>query len=245
MCYETASTKMKEIMEEYARAEFAIPLEYEPFYQRSAFAYKNLQIITQKRQDLIYPATWGFVPQWGINDIDGFRKKYTTFNAKSETVLSSGMYKDSARNKRCIILADGFFEPHHTSEGVQAYFNYIPTKNYNDGRDLFSYAGIYSEIAEEAYSCTILTTNANPLFEFVHNKKKRMPLVIDDDLIDEWLNPNLNDKNIKELMKHCFTSKEFASYPITKEYYKKRGDMNNPKVLEPKGEVITKDNIPK
>ncbi|WP_432412419.1 SOS response-associated peptidase [Rasiella sp. SM2506] len=233
MCYETSSTKIKEAMEDYAQASFAVPLEYEPFYHRSAFGFPNLQIIPMHAPDEIYPSTWGFVPEWAMKDIDNFRKKYNTYNAKSETILSSGTFKTSAREKRCLILADGFFEPHKENNISIPYYCHIPTKEYKDGRDLFVFAGLYSQIAEFAYSCTIITTEANEFFSEVHNVKKRMPLVLDEGLKDEWLNDRLNDNNITELMQNGFTSKEFTAHPVSRDLYKRNIDTNNPSIIKP------------
>lgn len=239
MCYETSSTKIKEQMQDYAEAYFAVPLEYEPFFHRSAFGFPNLQIIKMDNIGEIYPATWGFVPEWSITNIHNFRRKYTTYNAKSETILTSGMYKRSAREKRCLIISDGFFEPHKVNGVSIPYYCHIPSKKYDDGRDLFCFAGIYSELGDEAYSCSIITTEANDFFSEIHNVKKRMPLVLDEGLKDEWLNDCLNEKNIEELMKHSFTSKEFSAHPVSRDLYKRDVDTNKPYILDP----VSKDTL--
>ncbi|PKP25730.1 MAG: hypothetical protein CVU03_06945 [Bacteroidetes bacterium HGW-Bacteroidetes-2] len=219
MCYEVSSTKEIPEIIEYSNAEFEIPFEYEPFYHRSAFGYPNLQIIKMDAPDEIYPATWGFVPEWAMENIEGFRKKYPTFNARSETLFSSNTYKQSARDKRCLIIADGFFEPHKENKISIPNFCYIPSKKYKDGRDLFVFAGLYSEMDEFAYTCTIITKEANDFFAEIHNEKKRMPLVLDDDLKTEWFNDSLSEKNIKELMLNGFTSKEFIAHPVSRDLY--------------------------
>lgn len=58
----------------------------------------------------IYPSTWGFVPEWGLSITKSLRNRYNTLNARSETLLSSKMYRESTRDQRCVIIADGFFE---------------------------------------------------------------------------------------------------------------------------------------
>lgn len=233
MCYETASTKMKKEMEEYANAYFDVYMEYEPYYHQSAFGYPNLQIVTMDDLDNIQPATWGFVPEWAIKDINGFRKKYNTFNARSENILNSGTYKESALNKRCLIIVDGFFEPHKENGVSIPYFCYQPSKKYKDGRGLFSFAGLYSNIDSDANTCTIITTPANDFFEKVHNVKKRMPLVLDEGIKYEWLNDRLSENNIKELMKFGFTANDFNAHPVSRDLYKRGIDTNNPYILEP------------
>ena len=231
MCYETTLSKKQKAIEKHFNVNLAVPLEYEPYYHRSGFSYQNLQIIKMDEPNMVYPASWGFVPEWGMNDISAFRKKYNTLNAKSETILSSGTYKNSARSKRCLIIADGFFEPHKDNGISIPHFCYIPTNHYKDNRDLFAFGGIYSEIDEETFSCSIITTEANDFFAEVHNVKKRMPLVFDEELYNEWFNENLKDENISELMKHGFTSKDFDAYPVSRDLYKRSIDTNNENIL--------------
>lgn len=235
MCYETTSTKWRKEIEDRLNSEFAIDIEYDPYYHRSAFGFPNLYIIKMDEPNLIYPSTWGFVPEWSIKNISGFRQKYNTFNARSESILTSGTYKESARNKRCLIIADGFFEPHHQNKVSIPYFCYQPTKKYEDGRDLFVFAGLYSTIDEyaKAYTCTILTKEANPFFAEIHNQKKRMPLVLDEDFTNEWMLSHLNDKNINEIIQFGFTKNEFKAHPVSRDLYKRNLDTNNPNILLP------------
>lgn len=232
MCYETSLTKGKVQIEFYSQASFQIPLEYEPYYHLNGFSHPNLQIIKIDEPEAIYPASWGVVPSWGVNDIVGFRKKYNTLNTKSETFFD-GVSKDLT-SKRCLILSDGFFEPHKSNGVSIPQFCFIPSSEYSDGRDLFCFAGVYSEIDKTAntYTCSILTLEANDFFSEVHNVKKRMPLVLDEELHNEWFNTHLSNDNLKELIKHSFTSKTFKSYPVSRDLYKRGIDTNKEYILQ-------------
>lgn len=234
MCYETVLSKGKVKIEKRFNSRFMIDFEYEPYYHRSAFGYPNLYIIKMDEPNAIYPSTWGFVPEFALENLDQFRKKYNTYNAKSETILTSGTYKKSAREKRCLIIADGFFEPHHQNKVSIPYFCYQPTKEYEDGRDLFVFAGLYSTIEEKdkCYSCTIITKEANPFFAEVHNQKKRMPLVLNEEFVNEWLTDGLTDTQIQEIMLLGFTQKEFKAHPVSRDLYKRNLDTNNPDILK-------------
>jgi len=233
MCYETTLSKKQKQIEEHYNVNFAISEEYEPYFHRTGFTHPNLQIIKMDEPEKVYPASWGLIPEWGLNDVDAFRKKYNTLNAKSETLLTSGTYKNSARETRCLILADGFFEPHKEGKTSIPNFCFIPSSKYNDGRDLFVFAGIYSEMDEELFSCSIITTDANDFFAEIHNVKKRMPLALDEGLVNEWFNNSLKDSDIKELMKNGFTHKEFNAHPVSRDLYKRGIDTNTPNILEP------------
>ena len=233
MCYETVLTKMKSQVQQYFQKDFVFPDEYEPYYHRSGFTHPNLQIVKMDEPNAIYPARWGYVPSWGMKDIPAFQKKYNTLNIKSET-LFKGLSKEAARNNRCLIIADGFFEPHRSGGLSIPYFCYIPSKIFEDGRHLFAFGGIYSELEKDTnqFTCSILTMEANPFFAEVHNIKKRQPFVLDEGLYDEWFNPNLNEENTLELMANGFTSKEFKAHPVSTDLYKRNLDTNKPYIIE-------------
>lgn len=59
-----------------------------------------------------------------------------------------------------------------------------------------------------------------------------MPLVLDEDFEGEWLNPDLNNKNLEELMANAFTKEHFNAYPVTRDIYKRDINTNTPRALE-------------
>jgi putative SOS response-associated peptidase YedK len=231
MCFESSLLKKKRLIEEYFKANFIPSYYYEPYYHVSGFTYPELQIIKMDDPSTIHPANWGLIPSWGESNISGFRKKYNTLNAKSETLLESNMYQESAREHRCLILADGFFEPHHINNISYPYYCFIPSKKFEDGKSLFAYSGIYSELEDGTFSCSILTTEANDFFSEIHNKKKRMPLIIDESYTKEWLAQNLTGSQITELIKDSFTHKKFDAYQVSRNLYKRGINHNHPGIL--------------
>ena len=225
MCYATSLTKKERKIEESTKRQFAIPLEYQEQYHINGFTHTNLHIITQDEPTLIYPADWGLIPRYAFDDPAGF--KYNTLNARSESIFKSNTYKESAKSMRCLILADGFFEPHHYNEKPQPYYCTL------EGHKLFMFAGLYTPLDDEDFTTTIITVPANDLFEKIHNKKKRMPLVLDDQFTNDWIDPSLNQKQVEDLMKTGFTSSTFDTYPVTNAIYKRGVDTNNPETLKP------------
>ena len=233
MCFDISSTKIKQLIEKNRTASFYGDFDYEPFYHVSGFAYPIVSIIKMEEPNIIYPSIWGFVPEWGQADVSSFRKKYNTLNAKSETLLTSNMYKESAKEKRCLILTDGFFEPHKSNGRSIPYYCYIPTKEYKDSRDIFVFAGIYNELEENKSTCSIITTEANDFFSEIHNVKKRMPLVLNNDLEGEWLQEGLDENYIKEIMRDGFTTKEFKAHAVSRNLYDRKRITNVPSILAP------------
>ncbi|TNJ46100.1 SOS response-associated peptidase [Tamlana fucoidanivorans] len=236
MCYSTALRKKKEQIEQSLLAnfdaDFEIPLEYLPYYHLNGFTHGNLYIIKMDEPEKIYPASWGLVPNWALHNPEGFRKKSNTLNARAENVFERNSYKDIAEDKRCLILSDGFFEPHHENGVSIPHFCYQPSKEYPEG-DLFLFAGLYNELDDELYTATIITVGANAFFAEVHNKRKRMPLVLADDLFEDWLDDGMNQPQLNELMAYGFTSQDFKAHPVTREIYKKGIDTNTPRFIAP------------
>ncbi len=231
MCFDISSTKIKQLVKKNQAASFYRDFDYQPFYHANGFSYPTVSIIKIGEPKTIYSSTWGFVPDWGENNVSGFRRKYNTLNAKSETLFSSNMYKESALEKRCLIIADGFFEPHKSYDTSIPYYCYIPSNHFSDGRDLFVFAGIYNEL-NDALSCSIITTEANDFFAEIHNVKKRMPLVLDQKLKGEWLYEGLTENQITEIMNDGFTKKEFKAHSVSKILYHKKSNTNVPSILD-------------
>ena len=231
MCYSVSLRKEEKVIQHVTKRNFEIPLEYKPYYHRNGFTHQNLYIIPMDASDCILPAMWGYIPPFGMNDIPTFQKKYNTLNAKSETIFTSNTFKHSVHDKRCLIIGDGFHEPHKIKNVSYPYF----CRYYDDS--LFYFAGLYSEIDKDMFSCTILTMQANEQFEKIHNVKKRQPIILDSEFEDEWLRDDLHEPAIKDLCKVGFTTKNIEAFPISRDLYKRDIDTNNPI-------AITKVNYP-
>jgi len=236
MCYSTALRKKREQIEQQLLSQIPaiFPKEstFEPYYHLNGFTHGNLQIITMDNPKQIVDAEWGLIPSWSAHNPEGFRKKSNTLNARSESVFEKSSYKESAENKRCLILADGFFEPHHENGIAIPYFCYQPTKLFPKG-DLFLFAGLYSELDDNTLTTTILTTEANPFFMEVHNKGKRMPLVLDSTYFQDWLDHGTTNQDINELMVTGIDKKEFKAHPVSRDLYKKDVDTNKSYITDP------------
>ena len=125
---------------------------------------------------------WGFIPRWA-NDSKGPRP----VNAKAETVAETASFRDSFRDRRCLIPADGFYEWRDTPEGKKPLYYRLK------GCEVMALAGVWDcwpGPTEKVFSCAILTTAPNALVEPVHN---RMPAILPPDAWDQWLDPKETD----------------------------------------------------
>jgi putative SOS response-associated peptidase YedK len=225
MCFHTSNTKSAIQLEDRFDARFEDITIYEPNYHLNGFDYGYMYIVTQDNDEVIEPAKWGLLPL-DFNDADGFRKRFNTLNARSETALNSTMFYEPIRERRCLILADGFFESKHVNG--KTYPHYIKYKN----NEAFAFAGIYNQHDVGVYSCSILTTEANPFMADIHNTKKRMPLILDNLYENKWLSNTVTDDEIKTLMTDGFTNKELEAYTVSKDVTNSRVKSNREDILK-------------
>jgi putative SOS response-associated peptidase YedK len=123
---------------------------------------------------------WGLVPSWADDPKIGNRM----INARAETVAEKPSYRTALRRRRCLIVADGFYEWKTVAKRRQPMHI-----QFRDGRP-FGIAGLWEsgEGADHSAleSCTILTTEANELVRPIHD---RMPVIIQPADYARWLDP--------------------------------------------------------
>jgi putative SOS response-associated peptidase YedK len=151
-------------------------------------------------------------------------------NAVSEELLLKGkMYREAAIKRRCLVLSTGFYEWRHvfplnkrTGQPLKT-ANKIPYHITVKDREYFYMAGIWqpwtdATTGEYVESFAIVTTTANKLMEQVHNSKKRMPTILNEDLAYEWIFGKLEEKRITEIAKTMFPSEQMEAYTIAKDF---------------------------
>lgn len=138
---------------------------------------------------------WGLIPPWVKAGPDGApdSKGPLLINARSDKVISSPAFRGSAKSKRCLVPMDGWYEWRSNPDSAQG--KKAPKTPFfmhrADGDTLFM-AGLWSvwkpaKEAEPLLSCTIITTDAVGELATIHD---RMPLILDEDEWDVWLNPD-------------------------------------------------------
>lgn len=151
-------------------------------------------------------------------------------NARSETVASSPMFRNSFRQRRCLIPADGFYE--WRGEGSRKIPYHIHLKN---GRP-FGLAGIWTVCGKDEsrlVSCTILTCPPNQLLNTIHN---RMPVIISPDQYGEWLDPDIPPERLREMLVP-FPTEPLEAYPVSTIVNSPRND--GPECIQRTGDNLT------
>lgn len=126
---------------------------------------------------------WGFVPHWANTPNDGPRP----VNAKAETVAEKPAFRDSFRQRRCLIPADGFYEWEDTPQGKRPLFYRLAS---GEPMALAGIWDVWPGPTEKLFTCAVLTTAANPLVEPVHD---RMPVILPPEDWTAWLDPGQSD----------------------------------------------------
>jgi putative SOS response-associated peptidase YedK len=127
--------------------------------------------------------TWGLVPSWSKDATIGGR----LFNARSETAAEKSSFRAAWKRRRCLVIADGFYEWTPRNRGHQPY-HFLPRTG-----SLLGLAGLFEqwhgEGGEIVESCTVLTTEASADLEGIHH---RMPVILNPSRFDEWLDTESN-----------------------------------------------------
>ena len=126
---------------------------------------------------------WGLVPPWAKDLGIGSRM----INARAETVPEKPAFRSALRERRCLILADGFYEWERKGTVKQPHYIHKTDKS------PFGFAGLWErwqppEGGEPVESCTIITTEANALVRTFH---ERMPVILAPENFDPWLDPGV------------------------------------------------------
>ena len=148
---------------------------------------------------------WGLIPGWSKES----KSKYSTINARIESVAEKPTYRTPFKHRRCLIPADGFYEwkvvngnkiPHHI--------------RMRDG-SVFAFAGLWDHWEGEAQaidSCTIIVMPASKVMKPIH---ERMPVIIAPPEYDGWLDSRVTDK--QEIMQYLTSapSSQLTAYPVS------------------------------
>lgn len=165
---------------------------------------------------------WGLVPFWAKDPGIGARM----INARSETVAERPAFRAAFRRRRCLVLADGFYEWRRLERGKQPFYVRL-----RDERP-FAFAGLWEhwEGPDEAAidSCTLLTTEPNDLIRSVHS---RMPVILAPKDYDLWLDPGLQKAELLRPLLRPYPSEGMLAYPISTWVNKPKND--SPRCIEP------------
>jgi putative SOS response-associated peptidase YedK len=179
---------------------------------------------TQSVATILQPSTnrqfkmlhWGLIPSWSKDT----KISSKLINARAETVAEKPSFRSAFKKRRCLVLADGFYEWQKQEDKQKQPFYFRMSKE-----NPFAFAGLWEhwedqETGEEIESCTILTTEPNDLMKTVHN---RMPVILEPKDYDLWLDVNVKPELLQPLL-HPYPDEEMTAFPVSKAVNKPTND---------------------
>ncbi|MEZ6135936.1 MAG: SOS response-associated peptidase [Pirellulaceae bacterium] len=128
---------------------------------------------------------WGLIPSWATDLSIGSRM----INARSETLQEKRSFKGPLAKRRCLIVADGYYEWQKRSDGSkQPHWIHPTDADSDEPHPLILFAGLWEHNRRATNhpirSCTIITTAANSHLEPIHD---RMPAILSGQAAQRWL----------------------------------------------------------
>jgi putative SOS response-associated peptidase YedK len=158
---------------------------------------------------------WGLIPSWAKDPAIGNRM----INARSETLAEKPSFRSAFKRRRCLVLADGFYEWKVNPSGKSKAPFYIKLK---DNR-AFAFAGLWeiwqAKDGSEIRSCTIITTEPNEMLAPIHN---RMPVILPPERYPDWLLPEETKPDQLSPYLKPYSSAEMVAFAVS-------NLINNPK----------------
>lgn len=159
------------------------------------------------KQTLDYFA-WGLVPSWAKDPSIGSRM----INARAETLVEKPSYRNAFRRRRCLILADGFYE----WKAPPAKGSKIPMYIQLKGGKPFALAGLWedwnSPEGSRILSCTIITTQPNDFMKNIHD---RMPVILPESAYQTWLNPMEMNPALLQPLLRPYPAEAMSAYQVS------------------------------
>ncbi len=186
---------------------------------------QEVPIVVGEDKRVLKMMRWGLVPFWSKDESIGDNM----INARAETVTQKLSFKNSFKERRCLVLVDGFYEwKDDEKKGSK-----IPYRFVLKSREPFAFAGLWDIWKKPGgntlLSFTIITTEANDLIHTIHN---RMPVILSEKNEDIWLDQDMKDDNRLLPLLVPYPSDHMQAYEVSTLVNSPKND--SPECIEPK-----------
>ncbi len=226
MCGRFTSGASAEALRE--RFQAAIPEDYRPRYN---LAPTQRALIVRRRDEGGREASlvrFGLLPHWAKDE----RLAYRLINARAETLAEKPAFRSLLGRRRCLIVADGFYEWRRRADGRKE-----PLRFALRGAEPFAFAGLWTArtdpgSGQPVESCAIVTVRPNELVATVHD---RMPAILAREREDDWLDPEISREHALALLEP-FAAEAMVVAPASARVNSVRND--DPSLLVPDAEAL-------
>lgn len=198
-------------------------------------------LATKETKYKLQAAKWGLVPFWTKRPPD-YGSQMRTINCRDDSLIENrGMWNTMKQRKRCIVMAEGFYEWLKKNNGKERIPHFVKRKD----DELMCFAGLWDMVQyegsdEKLYTYTIITTDSNKQLNFLHD---RMPVILEagSDAMKTWLDPeNVGwSKELQGMLKPF--NGELECYPVDKGVGKVGN--NSPQFVVPVNSKENRNNI--
>jgi putative SOS response-associated peptidase YedK len=183
---------------------------------------QSVAVVVERDVRSLVSMRWGLIPRWAKDPKIGDK----LINARAETVTIKNVFKPALVKRRCLILADGFYEWEKVDNTKHPM--HIRLKS----REPFALAGLYetwvSPTEKEVLSCTIVTTSANEIMARIHD---RMPVILPPHLEEPWLNVDTDALEVLGQVLKPFPSSLMEAFEVST--YVNSPRNNGPECIRP------------
>jgi putative SOS response-associated peptidase YedK len=231
MCFTISIKTTRDAIEKRFNADASVLSDFDFRYFYKAFEYPLIPVITGQEPERIQLMHWGLIPSWTRDTEHAMYIRTGTCNARGESLHEKPSFRNAADRQRCLVLVTGFFEWQHAA-GQK-----IPWFIHQKQDKLFALGGIYDHWNEPQTNklintFSVVTTRANPLMEKIHNSKKRMPVILDQQNEHDWISEQLDAEKQKRLLEP-FNPDAMHAFTIGKKISGKNTDPHDPEVIMP------------
>ncbi|MEK6799421.1 MAG: SOS response-associated peptidase, partial [Planctomycetota bacterium] len=170
--------------------------------------------------------TWGLIPSWAKDPAIGSKM----INARAETLAEKPSYRNAFKHRRCLVVADGFYEWKTLPKGKQPYHICMAD------RQPFGIAGLWENWqgpnGNVVQSCTLITTQPNRLLADIHD---RMPVILPPERFGEWLSPDDHDVARLSQLLRPFSETLMRAFPVSTRV--NAPTFDDPACMAPTGDI--------
>ena len=178
MCGRFIRTSPRAVLADEFGVEHFVNVDFAPRYN-IAPSQSVEAIINDGTELRLGPMTWGYTTSAAD------KTKPAPINARAETIATMSLFREGFQRRRCLVVADGFYEWRKDQNGKTPYFIHLRS------RRPFGFAAIWSStrtaMGQRVGTCAILTCTPNELMASIHN---RMPVILPKAARDRWLEPS-------------------------------------------------------
>ncbi|WP_428911211.1 SOS response-associated peptidase [Niallia sp. Krafla_26] len=212
----TLTAQFTEIIDRF-EIEAAIAEELYQLSYNVAPSQSVLSVINDGKKNRLGYLRWGLIPSWAKDEKIG----YKLINARAETLAEKPSFRDAFRRRRCLIIADSFYEWKRHENGTKT-----PMRIQLKSNEPFAMAGLWERWKkgnDTIYTCSIITTPPNQIMDGIHD---RMPAILDKKLEQTWLDPSNQDLQLLNQCLQPYSSELMNAYEVS-------SIVNSPKNNDP------------